>query len=240
LHESEPDDQLAAKAKGNGACIQCHDKFREAQTLVAHTRHGAESSASECYNCHMPYTSYGILKAIRSHQISNPNVASDLTAGRPNACNLCHVDKTLAWTAEHLTKWYQQPKAPLAEEKISHIAKLALTGDAGQRVLAAWHFSWKPALQVSSTNFVQPFLAQLLDDPYAAVRCVAERSSKINGLPLPENYDYTIDPRTRPLVHQELQKRWQELMTNSAAKPQLKQFEALARQRDNRRVRLRE
>jgi predicted CXXCH cytochrome family protein len=238
LHESEPDDQLAEKARGNGACIQCHDKFRETQTLVAHTHHSVNSSGSECYNCHMPYTSYGILKAIRSHQISNPNVASDLIAGRPNACNLCHIDKTLTWSSAHLADWYGQPKTALPDEKISHLANLALTGDAGQRVLAAWHLSWKPALQTSDTNFVPPLLAQLLDDPYAAVRCVAERSGRANGIPIPEIYDYTVDPTMRAPVRAQL---WKELPSSKSNDGfSLRQLDALVGQRNDRPVRLRE
>ena len=30
---------------------------------------------SRCYNCHMPYTTYGLLKTIRSHTVSSPSVA---------------------------------------------------------------------------------------------------------------------------------------------------------------------
>jgi predicted CXXCH cytochrome family protein len=249
LHESEPEDQLAEKAKGNGACIQCHDKFRDTKMLMAHTHHAANSSGSECYNCHMPYTSYGILKAIRSHQISNPKVASDLTAGRPNACNLCHIDRTLAWSSDRLTEWYGQAKTVLPEEKLSHLANLALKGDAGQRVLAAWHLSWKPALQASATNLVQPLLAQLLDDPYAAVRCVAERSSRTNGLLVPEIYDYTIDPRARAPVRDQIWKDWEATSATPDASENFLlgngridrgRFEELLRQRNDRAVRLRE
>ena len=29
-----------------------------------------------------------------------------LATGRPNACNLCHLDKTLGWTAQYLEQWY--------------------------------------------------------------------------------------------------------------------------------------
>ena len=52
----------------------------------------------------MPFTTYGLLKTIRSHQISNPSVQATLETGRPNACNLCHLDKTLEWTANALTR----------------------------------------------------------------------------------------------------------------------------------------
>jgi len=57
----------------------------------------------------MPHTSYGLLKGIRSHQINSPTVKASLATGRPNACNLCHLDKTLAWSGQKLNEWYWQP-----------------------------------------------------------------------------------------------------------------------------------
>jgi predicted CXXCH cytochrome family protein len=252
LHESDPDDQLAERAKGNGACVQCHDKFRDANALTRHTHHIAASTGSECYNCHMPHTTYGILTAIRSHQVSNPDVGADLSTGRPNACNLCHLDQTLGWTANHLHDWYGQPRPALPENatNLSHVVDLALTGDAGQRVLAAWHLSWSPALRASSTNFIAPVLAQLLDDPYAAVRCVAERSSKANGMRVPEDYDYTIDPRVRRSVRDEVWASWETSHRDGVRSDQRlllgddridrDRFEQLLRTRNDRVVRLRE
>jgi len=254
MHDSDPADQLAARAKGNGACTQCHDQFRTADAVTAHTRHAAGSAGSECYNCHMPHTTYGILKAIRSHQISSPSVRDDRASGRPNACNLCHLDKTLSWTAGHLSAWFGQPAPDLAgpETNLSHAVRLALSGDAGQRVLLAWHLSWSPALQASGSEWVTPVLAQLLDDPYAAIRCVAERSLKALAAMPDGVYDYTIDPRRRPAAREPLWNAWQ---INAAGRqfnrtdPAIllrggaidrEQFEALRRSRNDRPLRLRE
>ena len=106
-HYQDPDDQLGARMEGNQACLQCHSSF--AAKLESHTHHRAESTGSLCYNCHMPFTTYGLLKAIRSHTITSPTVRSSLATGRPNACNLCHLDKSLGWTAQKLNGWYGQP-----------------------------------------------------------------------------------------------------------------------------------
>src|SRR2546423_9712951 len=128
----------------------------------------------------MPFTTYGVLKAIRSHQVSSPRAADELATGRPNACNLCHLDKPLAWAANQLGRWYGHSIPDLSEDQtaVADAVRLALAGDAGQRVLVAWHLSWGPALQVAGKSWGSPVLAQLLDDPYAAVRCVAGRSLK--------------------------------------------------------------
>ena len=135
--------------RSNQACLQCHKEM--ANDITAHTRHAANSAGSNCYNCHMPHTSYGLLKAIRGHTIETPDVATTLETGRPNACNLCHLDKTLDWTAEHLAKRTDQPKAkvPPIHQTTAASAVWLLNGDAGQRALAAWHMGWEPALITS-------------------------------------------------------------------------------------------
>jgi hypothetical protein len=92
--------QLKPKMDSDAACLQCHQTM--ATNITAHTHHDKDSSGSRCYNCHMPRTTFGLLHAIRSHQVSSPMVKESTDYGRPNACNLCHLDQTLAWTAERL------------------------------------------------------------------------------------------------------------------------------------------
>jgi hypothetical protein len=150
------DDQLAPQAIANGACLQCHDKFG-GDKLAAHTKHRADSSGSSCYNCHMPYTTYGLLKTIRSHQVSSPSARATLETGRPAACNLCHLDKTLDWTAARLSDWYGQPRpadGAMGDDNRSVAASIVslLTGDAGQRAIAAQAMGWAPAQQVSGNE----------------------------------------------------------------------------------------
>ena len=168
--------QVARGMDGNEACLQCHSTLQ--QTLTTHTRHAAESSGSSCYNCHMPYTSYGLLRAQRSHQISSPTVAATLETGRPNACNLCHLDKPLEWTSQYLEEWYGTPRAPLDQDqqRIAASVLWSISGDAGQRALAAWSMGWSPAQEASGTSWMVPYLALGLDDPYGAVRFISGRS----------------------------------------------------------------
>jgi hypothetical protein len=171
------DDQLGRGMEGDRACLQCHDTGAGA-SLASHTHHAADSSGSRCYNCHMPHTTYGLLKAIRSHQVTSPRVAQELETGRPNACNLCHLDRSLGWTAERLHEWYAQPTPPLTAEQgqLSAAVRGMLEGEARQRVLYAWHAGWAPAQQASGNDWIAAFVAPLLADPYAVVRIVAGRS----------------------------------------------------------------
>jgi predicted CXXCH cytochrome family protein len=253
-HDNQPDDMLAPRGRSDTACLQCHQEYSEPTQLTAHTRHTVNSSGSECYNCHMPHTTYGVLKAIRSHQISSPRIRDDLETGRPNACNLCHLDQTLPWSAQHLKAWYghELPELPEQGNAVSYAVRLALSGDAGQRALIAWHLGWPSAQQTSETNWFGPVLGQLLDDPYAAVRLVAERSARILNL-VPENYDYTVAPSQRGPAREGTWEKWMqsEVILSPQREAQLlawprdpdrqrRAFEEFLISRDQRHVRLRE
>jgi hypothetical protein len=158
----------------------------------------------------MPFTTYGLLKAIRSHQISSPGVQESLETGRPNACNQCHQDKTLAWTADHLSRWYgiSRPKLSEDEERVAATALWALRGDAGQRVLMAWSYGWEDALKTAGNHWQAPYLAQLLEDRYDAVRFIAHRS--LRRLPGFQDfeYDFVGPPDRRAAARQRALKVW--------------------------------
>ena len=128
----------------------------------------------------MPYTTYGLLKTIRSHQISSPSVPATLETGRPNACNLCHLDKTLGWTAQYLEAWYSRTPPALGSDEQSVAASLLwlLKGDAGQRAIVAQSMGWPAAQQASGTGWLTPYLALTAKDSYDAVRYIAARSQR--------------------------------------------------------------
>jgi hypothetical protein len=169
-------DDMLGPASLDRTCLQCHPSYE--QDVPAHTHHAAGSEGSRCHNCHMPHTTYGLMKGVRTHRIANPSVTSTLATGRPNACNQCHLDRTLAWTAEHLHAWYGTPVPQLAadDRTIAAAVQWTLRGDAAQRALMAWSLGWEPARQASGRDWIVPYLAELLDDPYDAVRVIAERS----------------------------------------------------------------
>jgi hypothetical protein len=166
------DDQLAPRAIGNGACAPCH------RVADGHSHHRAGSTGSACDNCHMPHTTYGLLKTIRSHQISSPSVQATVATGRPNACNLCHLDKTLGWTAGYLEQWYGVSRPSLGDDEASVAASVLwlLKGDAGQRAIVAQAMGWPPAQQASGSAWLAPYLALTQKDQYDAVRLIASRS----------------------------------------------------------------
>jgi len=174
--EEWADDQLQVGMRGDAGCVECHASY--AAKIEEHTHHPAESAGSRCMNCHMSYTTYGLLKAVRNHQIDSPRVTENPMRDKPNACSQCHLDQTLAWAADHLESWYGQAPPVLGEEERRVAASLLwlLKGDAGMRVLMAWSMGWEPAREASGEAWLAPYLALLLEDPYSAVRFVASRS----------------------------------------------------------------
>ncbi len=213
MHASAPNDQLAAGMLTNHACLQCHQEYEH--NVVKHTHHPPNSAGSLCYNCHMPHTSFALLGAIRSHRIDNPSVKSSMEFGRPNACNLCHLDRSLAWTASQLSEWYGIDSPHIDSDsddaQISAAVQWVLKGDALQRAVTAWHFGWDSAQDVSDDSWFAPILAHLLDDSYAVVRYVAGHA--LSTLPGFEDlaYDYVAPPAELKAAQQQALSQWNAL-----------------------------
>jgi hypothetical protein len=117
---------------------------------------------------------------------------------------------SLAWAAQHLHAWYGSEQPQLSGDEATHAASVlwALSGDAAQRALAAWSFGWEPAQAASGSEWIAPFLAELLDDPYEAVRIIAERS--LRGLPghAEARYDLLGEPAERARAKRETLELW--------------------------------
>ncbi len=168
MHAGDPAGQIAPDRTEDRACSSCH----AARASDGHARHAAGSPGAACVSCHMPKTSYALLSAVRSHRIDSPDVGVTLATGRPNACNLCHLDRSLAWTAQMLTEWYGRPSPPVPDD-LPVALRDGLAGDAGVRALIADALGSRDA---RVPDFRTALLEQMANDPYAAVRRIAERS----------------------------------------------------------------
>ena len=188
--EEWANDQLGIGMRGPEACTGCHEDFASEAALSAHSHHAADSPGSNCYECHMPRVAYGLSTAIRTHHLESPRAATSLRTGRPLACNQCHLDRTLEWSARHLEEWYGQPAPalPLEHRQVAASIVWAVKGDATQRALTAWSLGWDVAQETSGDSWQAPYLGQLLNDPYDVVRLMAYRS--LRTLPGFESYDY--------------------------------------------------
>ena len=94
----------------NEMCIQCHGQFNNATVLQEHTRHRLSSEGSQCLSCHMPRIMDALMSLARTHRIDDiPNPQMTERFGEndsPNACLICHTDKSTAWLDQQLeTGW---------------------------------------------------------------------------------------------------------------------------------------
>jgi predicted CXXCH cytochrome family protein len=95
---------------GNSLCLDCHGPNQQAgphaPTIEAHTHHKAGSPGNECIACHMPKIAETISdQKVRSHTFHFVTPGDTETLKIPNACNLCHDDKSIEWAKAALESW---------------------------------------------------------------------------------------------------------------------------------------
>ena len=212
MHGSNPNFLLKPKMDTNEACYKCHADYRN--RLMEHTRHAPDSSGSLCYNCHMPRQVYSLLNTHRSHRIQTPNVADSAAHGKPNACNLCHLDKSLGWTRTELAKWpsgrQEDVKLTADQENISAAVLTLAQADVRSRVMVAGAFADPAARQASGDDWFGSFLSRLLQgERYAAVRYLGHRGlRRAYGEAQAGPFDYLASPETRAAQLHSLQMRF--------------------------------
>jgi predicted CXXCH cytochrome family protein len=107
-HGTENDALLLKPA--NVLCLDCHGPNSpngpHAPTIEQHTHHKAGSQGSECIACHMPKIQQTIADVnVRSHTFHFVTPAMTDALKIPNACNVCHADKSTAWATSALKTW---------------------------------------------------------------------------------------------------------------------------------------
>jgi predicted CXXCH cytochrome family protein len=98
------------RERGNVLCLTCHGPKTQngphAASIEQHTHHARDSAGSECISCHMPKIAETINDVyVRSHTFRFVWPTETETLKIPNACNLCHTDKTTGWATTALRSW---------------------------------------------------------------------------------------------------------------------------------------
>lgn len=91
----------ADEARAIAACTTCHPAFAKPEAAAIHSAH---APGTTCLDCHMPRVVMGIDRVVRTHRISSPANPAMLSVAAPNACNLCHLDRPIAWTVDELRR----------------------------------------------------------------------------------------------------------------------------------------
>ena len=107
-HGSENDAML--RAPGNAVCLACHGPNTRngphAASIEAHTHHAPDSPGSQCAACHMPKIEQTLADVnVSSHTFRFVTPARTDSLHIPNACNVCHADKSTAWASAALATW---------------------------------------------------------------------------------------------------------------------------------------
>jgi len=92
------------RTTGNGLCSTCH--LATAFDSPAHHKHRQGSTGAACVACHMPTQTYMGVDPRRDHSMRVPRPDLSVTLGTPNACTQCHDDRSAAWAAGEVTRWY--------------------------------------------------------------------------------------------------------------------------------------
>jgi tetratricopeptide (TPR) repeat protein len=122
MHCGDCHDPHAAKlrAPGNASCARCHNP---AGTVLRdgidgaglqpkhydspeHHFHRAGGRGSACVDCHAPPKSYMVVDPRHDHSFRIPRPDLTVKTGAPNACNGCHGDRSAAWAAAAVERWY--------------------------------------------------------------------------------------------------------------------------------------
>ncbi len=210
MHGGDPRGMIHTEMRGPTGCLQCHAAI--GRDVRAHTHHEPEGAGSDCYACHMPPTTYGLLAIHPSHRITSPDPARAWRFEMPDACTLCHTDRTAAWADSAARRQYGgAPAAPPAGGgfETAESVRALLAGDVVQRAVAVNALCGGPAATTDAVArlWAVPFLLVTLEDRYPAVRHFAWRGlqslhrrarAAAPGFPAPlPEFDYLADADDR-------------------------------------------
>ena len=214
MHDAPADDQLrfsdnplTENDESNEMCTQCHEQFRSESAKNAHTHHKGDS---QCASCHMPFQTFGLMNAVRSHLLTNTFPYKTVAFVLPNACTQCHVDQSLTWARSTLQAWYPdsgttsdaRPRNSEGHEEVSSTWKELQRGHALTRALAAYALGRGYSTESGQKRSPEPetwritALIDAMDDDYAAVRKMP--SDSLRTLTAREHgFDYLESPDVR-------------------------------------------
>lgn len=177
MHGGDPKGQITEENRTNRPCVACHQQYEQPAALAQHTGHRADSEGSRCYNCHMPRVVYGIMAIHPTHFIAVPEPQLTIDHRVPNACNQCHLDRSVNWAvAESKRLW----PARFARSEASRDPQFDLpegpralfAGDALARAVSAEALSGGGPHR-PDPEWAAPWLAEALRDDYPIVRYFA-------------------------------------------------------------------
>lgn len=126
--------KLKLPQEDNSLCLRCHADGTTVNgtpaPIVTHAPEGlcpADSMGGRCVECHMPATPYMARDMRRDHSFNIPDPTLSIELGIPNACTMCHTDKSAEWAEQALDTALPEPKAARYRLR-THAVQAALEG----------------------------------------------------------------------------------------------------------------
>ena len=177
MHEGDVKGQIKEENRTNRPCLACHQEFAAPAELAKHTGHPLDSTASNCYTCHMPRVVYGIMAFHPTHDITIPDPQLTASENVPNACNQCHLDKSVNWAIDAARRlWpdrFAASRASADEQfNLPEGPRALFAGDALTRALAAEAMGGGGPAR-PDTVWARAYLIEAFADNYPVVRYFA-------------------------------------------------------------------
>ena len=190
LHGGDPKGLITAEMRGDAPCLKCHQQLKAPAALLAHSRHSDAASGPRCYDCHMPKVVYGVMTFHPTHDITVPVPQLTAAQGVPNACNQCHLDKSVNWAiAETKRLWPDRYKgnSPSSDAAfdLPEGPRALFMGDAVTRALAANALGGNGPLKPDA-SWAAPYLLEAFTDHYPIVRYFAANGLKADFKDMPK------------------------------------------------------
>ena len=170
MHGGDRRGMIAPRMRTEEACLPCH------RDLAAdHSRH----ESVDCYACHMPPITYGVLAVHPTHRITRPDPSRAWRYDMPEACTLCHTNRTAEWAARNwAAMWGEGVPADLPAHEVAENIRALLAGDAVQRAVAVMALAAERSYSsdAAARLWAVPFFLVTMEDEYPAVRHFAARA----------------------------------------------------------------
>ena len=177
MHEGDPKGQITSENRTNKPCVACHQQYEAPARLMEHTGHRADSEGSLCYNCHMPRVVYGVMSLHPTHEITVPDPQLTPSLLVPNACNQCHLDRSVNWAIKESRRLWPSrfDQARVSEDPqfdIPEGPRALYAGDALTRALMAEALAGGGPVHPDA-GWASAWLVEALRDNYPIVRFFA-------------------------------------------------------------------
>jgi hypothetical protein len=198
-HTAGPPEAGPTQPAHLAACVGCHAQYADQAQAAAHGRHPA-AAAVDCLDCHMPRQTLGLDALVRTHRVSVPVREEMAARGLANACNLCHLDRSLNWTLQELERGWGRALRPLASWESAAdldrpMGEVWLKGpDTAMRWIAGQSYARSPLGRAALPNLIR-----VLNDPEPVNRVFQARAVEaVWGRKLTAaDYEVTAPPAVR-------------------------------------------